>query len=520
MSKLIGVDAFGSVLKKFHETGELDTNEIYPYRIEGLGKNLIPGATDFEAIDEFIKVTDEESAHTAREISKTEGIFAGYTCGAVMQATKQLDAKGFFGKDSNVVLIFPDHGSRYMSKIYSDEWMENQGFLNNTTVEETPQIQNRKVYSKTELRSMRDIFDRIRENKGPLGKWASQAEGYFVFPKLEGPISNRMMFQGKEVITWSINDYLGLANLPEIKKVDGDTAAEYGSAYPMGARMMSGIMSAIDALVNKDDIIVYDVDCHACIIDGVRLHMGKRFTFKHNDIESLEVNLERATKMSEQTGGGILVISEGVFGMRGQQGKLKEIVALKKKYGFRLLVDDAHGFGTLGKTGAGAGEEQGVQDDIDVYFATFAKSMASIGAFLAADQEIIDYLKYNLRSQMFAKSLPMVYVKGALKRLDMLRTMPQLKEKLWENVDALQNGLKEKGFDIGTTTSCVTPVYLNGSIPEAMALVKDLRENYGIFCSIVVYPVIPKGLNFIKNDSYCNPYFRRYSHHFRCFLCN
>ena len=389
-------------------------------------------------------------------------------------------------------------------------------------------LQNRKVYSKTELRSMRDIFDRIRENKGPLGKWASQAEGYFVFPKLEGPISNRMMFQGKEVITWSINDYLGLANLPEIKKVDGDTAAEYGSAYPMGARMMSGhtefheqleqecaafvkkeasyllnfgyqgIMSAIDALVNKDDIIVYDVDCHACIIDGVRLHMGKRFTFKHNDIESLEVNLERATKMSEQTGGGILVISEGVFGMRGQQGKLKEIVALKKKYGFRLLVDDAHGFGTLGKTGAGAGEEQGVQDDIDVYFATFAKSMASIGAFLAADQEIIDYLKYNLRSQMFAKSLPMVYVKGALKRLDMLRTMPQLKEKLWENVDALQNGLKEKGFDIGTTTSCVTPVYLNGSIPEAMALVKDLRENYGIFCSIVVYPVIPKGLILLR----------------------
>lgn len=375
---------------------------------------------------------------------------------------------------------------------------------------------------------MRDLFDRIIENKGPLGKWASQAEGYFVFPKLEGPISNRMKFQGKDVITWSINDYLGLANLPEIKKVDGEAAAEYGAAYPMGARMMSGhtefheqleqecadfvskesayllnfgyqgIMSAIDALVSKDDIIVYDVDCHACIIDGVRLHMGKRFTFKHNDIESLEVNLERAVKMADQTGGGILVISEGVFGMRGEQGKLKEIVALKKKYNFRLLVDDAHGFGTLGKTGAGAGEEQGIQDDIDVYFATFAKSMASIGAFLAADKEIIDYLKYNLRSQMFAKSLPMVYVKGALKRLDMLRTQPELKEKLWENVNALQNGLKEKGFDIGTTTSCVTPVYLNGSIPEAMALVKDLRENYGIFCSIVVYPVIPKGLILLR----------------------
>ena len=375
---------------------------------------------------------------------------------------------------------------------------------------------------------MKDLFERIIENKGPLGKWASQAEGYFVFPKLEGPISNRMKFQGKEVITWSINDYLGLANLPEVKQVDGDAALEHGSAYPMGARMMSGhtdyheqlenelaafvskeasyllnfgyqgFMSVVDALVTKDDIIVYDVDAHACIIDGVRLHMGKRFTFMHNDVDSLEKNLERATKMAEQTGGGILVISEGVFGMRGEQGILKEIVALKKKFNFRLLVDDAHGFGTLGKTGAGAGEEQGVQDDIDVYLATFAKSMASIGAFVAADQEIIDYLKYNLRSQMFAKSLPMVYVKGALKRLDMLRTMPELKNKLWENVNALQDGLKERGFDIGTTSSCVTPVYLNGSIPEAMALVKDLRENYGIFCSIVVYPVIPKGLILLR----------------------
>ncbi|HDZ03864.1 hypothetical protein LCGC14_0199640 [marine sediment metagenome] len=375
---------------------------------------------------------------------------------------------------------------------------------------------------------MKDLFDRILANKGPLGKWASQAEGYFVFPKLEGPISNRMKFQGKDVITWSINDYLGLANLPEIKKVDGEAAAEYGSAYPMGARMMSGhtefheqleqecaafvekeasyllnfgyqgFMSVIDALVTKDDIIVYDVDCHACIIDGVRLHMGKRFTFVHNNTESLEKNLERATKMAEQTGGGILVISEGVFGMRGEQGILKEIVALKERFTFRLLVDDAHGFGTLGATGAGAGQEQGVQDGIDVYLATFAKSMASIGAFVAADQGIIDYLKYNLRSQMFAKSLPMVYVKGALKRLDMLRTQPELKAKLWENTNALQNGLKEKGFDIGTTTSCVTPVYLNGSIPEAMALVKDLRENHGIFCSIVVYPVIPKGLILLR----------------------
>ncbi len=375
---------------------------------------------------------------------------------------------------------------------------------------------------------MRDLFDRITENKGPLGKWADQAEGYFVFPKLEGPISNRMHFRGKEVITWSVNDYLGLANHPEVRKVDAEAATAYGAAYPMGARMMSGhtslheqlqeelaafvnkeaayllnfgyqgILSTIDTLVSKNDVIVYDVDAHACIIDGVRLHLGKRFTYKHNDIESLEKNLQRATKQAEQSGGGILVISEGVFGMRGEQGKLKEIAALKKKYNFRFLVDDAHGFGTLGATGAGAGEEQGVQDEIDVYFATFAKSMASTGAFIAGDKEIIDYLKYNMRSQMFAKSLQMQLVFGALKRLEMLRTQPELKAKLWENVNALQKGLKDNGFDIGKTQSCVTPVYLKGSIPEAMALVQDLRENFGIFCSIVVYPVIPKGLILLR----------------------
>lgn len=375
---------------------------------------------------------------------------------------------------------------------------------------------------------MADLFDKIYKDKGPLGKWSEVAEGYFVFPKLEGPISNRMKFRGQDVITWSINDYLGLANHPEVRKVDAEAAAQWGSAYPMGARMMSGhtdlheklqdelasfaskeaayllnfgyqgMVSTIDALVSKKDVIVYDVDAHACIIDGVRLHLGQRFTYKHNDMESIEKNLQRAEKIAEQTGGGILVISEGVFGMRGQQGKLKEIIALKEKYNFRFLVDDAHGFGTLGATGAGAGEEQGVQDGIDVYFATFAKSLASSGAFIAADQEIIDYLKYNLRSQMFAKSLQMQLVIGALKRLEMLRTMPQLKEKLWENVNALQNGLKDQGFDIGTTQSCVTPVFLKGSIPEAMALVKDLRENYGIFCSIVVYPVIPKGMILLR----------------------
>ena len=375
---------------------------------------------------------------------------------------------------------------------------------------------------------MRDLFDRMRQDKGPLGKWAEIAEGYFAFPKLEGPISNRMKFKGKEVITWSVNDYLGLANDPEVRKVDADAAAKYGSAYPMGARLMSGhtdlheklqnqlaefvskeaayvlnfgyqgILSTIDSLVSKNDVIVYDIDSHACIIDGVRLHLGKRFTYQHNDMESLEKNLKRATKIAEETNGGILVISEGVFGMRGEQGRLKDIVELKKKFKFRLLVDDAHGFGTLGKTGAGAGEEQGVQDEIDVYFATFAKSLASTGAFIASDKEIIDFLKYNMRSQVFAKSLQMQLVEGILKRLEMLRTRPEFKQKLWDNVNKLQSGLKERGFDIGTTQSCVTPVYLKGSVPEAMALVKDLRENHKIFCSIVVYPVIPKGLILLR----------------------
>ncbi|AOW19569.1 aminotransferase class I/II-fold pyridoxal phosphate-dependent enzyme [Urechidicola croceus] len=375
---------------------------------------------------------------------------------------------------------------------------------------------------------MKDLFDRIIKDKGPLGKWAEQAEGYFVFPKLEGEISNRMMFNGKKVITWSINDYLGLANHPEVKKVDSEAAAQYGMAYPMGARMMSGhttfheqlekecaefvdkeaaylvnfgyqgMVSAIDALVSKNDVIVYDMDTHACIIDGVRLHAGKRFVYKHNDVESLEKNLQRATKMATENDGGILVISEGVFGMRGEQGRLKEIAALKEKYNFRLLVDDAHGFGTLGEGGRGTGFEQGVQDEIDVYFATFAKSMAGIGAFFAGDKDIIQYLQYNMRSQMFAKSLPMPMVKGALKRLDMLRTMPELKDKLWKNVHALQNGLRDAGFDLGTTQTCITPVFLKGEIPEAMAMVHDLRENYGVFCSIVVYPVIPKGLIILR----------------------
>ncbi len=371
---------------------------------------------------------------------------------------------------------------------------------------------------------MADLFERLLKNAGPLGQHRERAHGYFAFPKLEGDISSRMKFRGKDQIVWSLNNYLGLANHPEVRKADAQGAADYGLAYPMGARMMSGnsnlheqleaelaafenkedaallnygyqgMVSIIDVLCSRHDIIVYDAESHACIIDGVRLHPGHRYVFKHNEVDDCEKQLQRATALIEkQKSGGILVITEGVFGMAGDQGKLKEIAALKEKYNFRLLVDDAHGFGTLGKTGAGAGEEQGCQDAIDLYFSTFAKSMASIGAFVAGDKAIIDYIRYNIRSQIFAKSLPMPLVVGNLKRLELLRNHPELKEKLWSNATKLQQGLKERGFDIGKTDSVVTPVYMKGDVPEATAMVMDLRENYGIFASIVVYPVIPKG---------------------------
>ena len=371
---------------------------------------------------------------------------------------------------------------------------------------------------------MPDIFERLLKHYGPIGQHRKKAHGYFAFPKLEGEISSRMKFRGKEMVVWSLNNYLGLANHPEVRKADAEAAKEYGLALPMGARMMSGnsnlheqlekelaefehkedtvlfnygyqgMVSLIDVLCSRHDIVVYDAESHACIIDGLRLHPGHRYVFKHNDVDDCEKQLQRAvTLIEKQKAGGILVITEGVFGMAGDQGKLKEIAALKDKYQFRLLVDDAHGFGTLGKTGAGAGEEQGCQDSIDLYFSTFAKSMASIGAFVSGPHDIIDYIRYNIRSQIFAKSLPMPLVIGNLKRLELLRNHPELKEKLWENARKLQNGLKERGFDIGKTDSVVTPVYMNGDIPEATAMVMDLRENYGIFASIVVYPVIPKG---------------------------
>jgi glycine C-acetyltransferase len=368
-----------------------------------------------------------------------------------------------------------------------------------------------------------DIFDRIKENRGPLGQHSKESYGYFMFPKLEGEIGAHMKFRNKEVIVWSLNNYLGLANHPEVRKADAEAAKEFGLAYPMGARMMSGnsnhherlekelsefmhkedtillnygyqgMVSAIDSLVSRNDVIVYDSESHACILDGMRLHFGKRFVYQHNDIANLEKQLERATKLTDDSDGGILVITEGVFGMAGDMGKLKEIVALKKKYNFRLFVDDAHGFGTMGKTGAGAGEEQGCQDGIDIYFGTFAKSMALIGGFISSTENIIDYLRHNMRSQIFAKSLPMPIVMGALKRLELLRTRPELKEKLWTITHALQNGLREAGFNIGHTNSPVTPVFLSGSLGEATNLTFDLREKYGIFCSIVVYPVVPKG---------------------------
>ena len=375
---------------------------------------------------------------------------------------------------------------------------------------------------------MKDLFEKIRENRGPIGQHAKESHGYFTFPKLEGEIGPHMIFRGRKRLNWSLNNYLGLANHPDVRKADTEGAAQFGFASPMGARMMSGnsnyheqleaglsalvkkedtilcnfgyqaILSAIDCLVDRRDVIVYDAESHACILDGVRLHMGKRFVFKHNDVEDCEKQLQRATKLADETGGAILVITEGVFGMRGDQGRLKEICALKNKYTFRLLVDDAHGIGTLGKTGGGTGEEQGCQDQIDIYFGTFAKSFALIGGFISSDENIVEYLRYNMRSQIFAKSLPLALVLGALKRLELINTQPQLKDKLWEITNALQSGLKNAGFEIGVTNSPVTPVYMNGSIPEATNLIMDLRENFDIFCSMVVYPVVPKGMIILR----------------------
>ena len=375
---------------------------------------------------------------------------------------------------------------------------------------------------------MADIFEKIKANRGPIGIHAKESHGYFTFPKLEGDIGPHMNFRGKQRLNWSLNNYLGLANHPEVRKADAEAATDFGFAMPMGARMMSGnsnyheqleaelsafvekedtilcnfgyqaMVSAIDCLVDRHDVIVYDAESHACILDGVRLHMGKRYVFKHNDIEDCEKQLQRATKLADETGGAILVITEGVFGMRGDQGKIKEIVDLKKKYNFRLFVDDAHGIGTLGAKGGGTGQEQGCQDGIDVYFGTFAKSIALIGGFISSDEQVVDPLRYNMRSQIFAKALPMTLVKGALKRLELMRNHPELKNKLWEITNALQSGLTEAGFEIGPTNSCVTPVYMNGSIPESTNLIYDLRENYNIFCSMVVYPVVPKGMIILR----------------------
>ena len=373
-----------------------------------------------------------------------------------------------------------------------------------------------------------DIFDKIKSNKGALGQYSDMAHGYFTFPKLEGEIASRMKFRGKEVLTWSLNNYLGLANNPEIRKADAEYTEKYGLAYPMGARMMSGqtsnherfekmaaefegkedafllnfgyqgMVSIIDALVDRHDVIVYDSESHACIMDGMRLHIGKRFAFQHNNIESCEKQIQHAVKLTDETGGGILVITEGVFGMAGDLGMLDKISALKDKYSFRFLIDDAHGFGTMGANGRGTGEHFGVQDKIDIYFATFAKSMAGIGGFVASKKEVINYLRYNLRSQIYAKSLPMAMTLGAIKRLELIQAHPEYRDKLWIIVRALQKGLKDAGLDLGKTESPVTPVFMKGGITQVTQLIYDLRENYNIFCSVVIYPVVPKDVVMLR----------------------
>jgi glycine C-acetyltransferase len=369
---------------------------------------------------------------------------------------------------------------------------------------------------------MVDLFEKLKMEAGPLAKYSHLPHEYFFFPKLEGDIGPHMMFNGKKMLNWSLNNYLGLANHPEVRQADTEATAKYGLAAPMGARMMSGnsvhhvelekqlaafvmkedamllnygyqgVVSIIDALVDRKDVIVYDSESHACIIDGVRLHMGKRFVYPHNNMENLEKQLQRATKLANETGGGILVITEGVFGMSGNMGDLKGIVELKQKYNFRLFVDDAHGFGTMGATGAGVGEEQGVQHEVDLYFSTFAKSMASIGAFVAGDEHVVKYLRYSVRSQIYAKSLPMPLVLGALKRLELVKRHPEFRADLKKIMMAIKTGLRDRGFVINETQTPPTPVLFKGGVGEAANMAMDLRETYNIFCSTVIYPVVPK----------------------------
>jgi len=372
-----------------------------------------------------------------------------------------------------------------------------------------------------------DIFDRIKTSHGgPLGQYIEFSHGYFTFPKLEGPVGPHMMFRGKEVLNWSLNNYLGLANHPEVIAADAEAAKQWGMAAPMGARMLSGntkyheefernfakwvgkedafllnfgyqgMISIIDNLVGPRDVVVYDAECHACIIDGLMIHRGKggkRFVYPHNDMARCRKQLEHATKLADQQGGGVLLITEGVFGMRGDLGQLDEICAMKKDFQFRILVDDAHGLGTMGKRGTGTPEHFGVEDQVDIHFCTFAKSMAGIGAFVASDHAIIDCFRYNMRSQIYAKSLPMPMVLGGMKRFELIQNHPEYRERLWEITHALQNGLREGGFNIGNTVAPVTPIFLKGGPAEATNLIVDLRENFGLFCSAVAYPVVPKG---------------------------
>lgn len=374
---------------------------------------------------------------------------------------------------------------------------------------------------------MKDIFERLKESSGgPIGQYREKADGYFAFPKLEGELGPHMRFNGKEVLCWSINNYLGLANHPEIRKVDGEAATRWGMAYPMGSRMMTGqtalheklereladfekkeaafefnfgyqgILSTIDSLVCRHDVIVYDAEAHACLRDGIRLHIGKSIKFRHNDIVDCEKVLAKACAMADHQGGGVLLITEGVFGMTGALGILDQIAALKKKYDFRILIDDAHGFGVMGPNGRGTSEHFGVMDEIDIYIGAYAKSMATIGGFVATDKDIVTYLRYNMRSQMYAKSLPMPIVEGCLKRLEIIRSEEgdQLRAKLWQVTRTLQDGFRNLGYDIGPSEACVTPVFLQCGVNQAANIAMDLRENYNIFCSIVTYPVIPPGM--------------------------
>ncbi|MCH9633796.1 MAG: 8-amino-7-oxononanoate synthase/2-amino-3-ketobutyrate coenzyme A ligase [Chlamydiae bacterium] len=374
-----------------------------------------------------------------------------------------------------------------------------------------------------------DLFHKCYQKEGLFSNVREGKDNYYAQPILEGPLGPHMTFNGQKMIVWSINDYLGLAGHPEPTARAKEVLEAFGTAYPMGARLMSGftqnhqtfeaklakfaqkesallfnygylgVLGVITSIMGPRDTVIIDHDSHACIVDGAKLATTRRNqfrVFRHNDMDHLEKILK---SINQDRKGGILIVTDGIYGMTGEVAPLKEICALKEKYNARLLVDDAHGIGIMGATGRGTGEHLGVQDKIDLYFSTFAKCFAGIGGFVAGDKEIIEHITWNARPVIFAKNLPLIYSDSLSATLDVIEREPERREKLWEIATYMQRRFKEEGFDIGNTTSPITPVFLSISGLEAIKdAIHILREEFHIFASGVMYPVVPRGVFLLR----------------------